>query len=220
MLLNPEERRRVDESVAALEARTGAQVVAAAIGKSDNYPEIPWKAFALGAAVTALARLLFDAARPDWVSGHATLLDAVLILGIGAALALLTIRWHGLARLFLHGTRAESEVLQHARELFLRREIFATPMRHGILVLVSVFERRVVILPDSGLQAILTAADLDPVIATMTPLLAQGRLVDALCKGVSALEKLLAARGLHPTGNEGAGLADDVIEEDDDGARR
>jgi putative membrane protein len=117
MHLSPEDRGRIDQCVAAFEAHTGAQVVTALVDKSDNYPEIPWKAFALGASVTALLRLLSDLARPDWQSGYGTLFDAVLILGVGAALALVTVRWHAFARIFLHGARAEAEVMQHARVL-------------------------------------------------------------------------------------------------------
>lgn len=219
MHLSTEERRRIDQSVAAFEAHTGAQVVTAVVGKSDNYPEIPWKAFALGASITALVGLLLDQARPDWLSGYGTLFDAVLILGVGAALALVTIRWHGFARMFLHGARAETEVMQQARVLFLRHEVFGTPMRNGVLILVSIFERRVVILPDTGLHGQIGDAELHPVIARMTPLLAEGKVCDALCGGVTEVEALLVAKGFRATGNQGAGLPDAVIQESGGDAR-
>jgi putative membrane protein len=219
MHLSTEERRRIDQCVAAFETHTGAQVVTAVVGQSDNYPEIPWKAFALGASVTALLRLLLDLARPDWLTGYGTLFDAVLILGVGATLALVTIRLHAFARMFLHGTRAETAVIQHARLLFLRHEVFATPMRNGVLILVSTFERRVVILPDTGLHAQIGDAELHPIIDRMTTLLAEGKVCDALCRGVTAVEALLAGMGFHATGNEGAGLPDAVIEVSGDDAR-
>lgn len=219
MHLSTEERRRVDQRVAAFEAHTGAQVVTAVVDKSDNYPEIPWKAFALGASIAALLRLLLDLARPDWLSGYGTLFDAVLILGAGAALALATVPLQPFARMFLHGARAETEVMQHARGLFLRHEVFATPMRNGVLILISLFERRVVILPDTGLHTRIGDAELHPIIARMTPLLAAGKVSDALCNGVTEVEALLAAMGFHATGGEGAGLPDAVIEESGDDAR-
>jgi putative membrane protein len=219
MHLSTEERRRIDQCVVAFEAHTGAQVVTAVVEKSDNYPEIPWKAFALGASVTALLRLLLDLARPDWLTGYGTLFDAVLILGVGAALALVAIHWHAFARMFLHGARAETEVTQHARVLFLRHDVFATPSRNGVLILVSIFERRVVILPDTGLHAQIGDAELHPVIARMTPLLAADKVCDALCRGVTDLEALLTGMGFHATGNEGAGLPDAMIVEGCDDAR-
>ena len=219
MHLNADERRRIDRCVADCEARTGAQVVTAVVGKSDNYPEIPWKAFALGVSLTALVRLALDVAHPDWLTGYGTLSGVVLILGAGAALALGTIRWHVLARIFLHGTRAETEVMQNAQALFLRHEAFATPLRNGVLILVSIFERRVVIFPDVGLRAHLGDEDLQPAIAKMTPLLAADNVGEALCQGVRAVEALLVARGVRATGNEGGGLPDATIEEGGSDAR-
>jgi putative membrane protein len=219
MQLSPDERRRVDQCVAAFEVHTGAQVVTAVVDKSDNYPEIPWKAFALGASVAALFRLLLDLARPDWLTGYGTLFDAVLILGVGAALALATMRSHSFARMFLHGHRVETEVMQHARAVFLRHEVFATTMRNGVLILISLFERRVVILPDTGLHARIGDTELHPIIARMAPLLVEGKVADALCKGVTEVEALLTAMGVHATGTEGAGLPDTIIEESGDDAR-
>ncbi len=87
-----------------------------------------------------------------------------------------------------------------------------------MLILVSIFERRVVILPDTGLHAQIGGGGLQPVIGTMTALLAEGSVCDALCGGIAGVEALLAAREIHATGNEGAGLPDAVIEESGDDA--
>ena len=38
------------DGAARVEARTGAQLVTAIVARSDAYVELPWKAFALGAA--------------------------------------------------------------------------------------------------------------------------------------------------------------------------
>ena len=45
----------IDQRIARVEARTGVQVVGAIVGRSDAYPDLVWKAFALGVAVTALS---------------------------------------------------------------------------------------------------------------------------------------------------------------------
>jgi len=214
MYLSDGDRARVDACVAAFEARTGTQAVTAVVGKSDHYPEIPWKAFALGASATALARLLQDLLHPDWLTAGGTLLDAVLVLGVGAALALATLRAHAFARLFLNAHRAEAETLQHAQVLFLRHEAFATPRRDAVLILVSLFERRVVILPDTGLRARIDDAALRPVLARMTPLLAAGKVGDALCEGLNGVGELIGAGA-----GTGSGLPDATIEERGDDAR-
>ena len=63
------------------------------------------------------------------------------------------------ARLFLAAHRRDLEVRQHAQSLFLTRELFATRARTGVLILVSLFERRIEILPDTGLHARVSEAD-------------------------------------------------------------
>ena len=174
MFLNQAEIADVDARIAAIEAATGVEVVAAVIGKADAYPELPWTAFALGASLAALGAVVADALRPDWLPANATLLVAVTILGAGAACALATIVTPAFARLFLRATRRDVEVRQYARALFLERELFRTRERTGILILVSLFERRIEILPDTGFGDSVKAADWDEVVKRMTPCLRIG----------------------------------------------
>ena len=42
------------------------QLVTAVIGKADSYVELPWKAFALGAALAGLVLVVADALSPRW----------------------------------------------------------------------------------------------------------------------------------------------------------
>src|SRR5206468_3641109 len=84
--------------------------------------------------------------------------QAAIILAAGAASALLAVFVPAFARLFLRKVRAEVEVRQYAQSMFLDRHVFAAPGRRGVLVLVSLFERRIEILADAGFRDRLTAA--------------------------------------------------------------
>lgn len=213
LFLTRAEADAIDARIAAVETRTGAQVVAAVVGKADSYAELPWKAFALGAGLAALVLVLADALWPDWVTAHTALLHAVAILGAGAASALTTVFVPPFARLFLGRARRDLEVRQYAQALFLTRELFKTRDRTGILVLVSLFERRVEILPDTGLQDRVSASDWSRVIESMAPRLRAVRPADALLVGLGALEALLVARGLRTGAAGGDQLPDRPIEE-------
>lgn len=48
--------------------------------------------------------------------------------------------------------RAEAEVRQHAQAMFLERGVFQTRDRTGLLLMISLFEHRIVILPDAVAQ--------------------------------------------------------------------
>jgi len=200
MSLSDTDRKEIAERAERLEARTGVQVAAAVVGRCDAYPEIPWKAFALFSGLSLLAASLWH---PDAVLGGLTFL-----LG-GAAAALATVFLPGFARLFLDAARREAETRQYAAAFFLANGLSRTQRRRAILLLVGVFERSVVVLPDSGLA--LAEAELQEVIARMTPQLAAGRVAPALREGLDALEALLAAKGYAGGGTDE--IAQEVFEE-------
>ena len=203
MNLSETDRKSIAERSERLEARTGVQVVATVVGRCDAYPEIPWKAFALCSGLAFLAGMLWH---PDAVLGGLT------FLGAGAAAALATVFLPAFARLFVDAARRDAETRQYAASFFLSNDLSRTQRRSAILVLVGVFERTVVILPDSGIRDRIAEADLQEVIARMTPQLAAGRIAPALRDGLDALEALLAARGF--AGGAGADeIAQEVIEE-------
>ncbi|MDT3734678.1 MAG: TPM domain-containing protein [Denitratisoma sp.] len=201
MNLSETGRKEIAERAERLEARTGVQVAAAVVGRCDAYPEIPWKAFALCSALAALAAI-------------ALLQNAVLagltFLGAGAAAALAAVFIPPFARLFLDAARRETETRQYAESFFLDRNLGRTENRNAILVLVGLFERSVVVLPDSGLR--LGEAELQEIVARMTPQLAAGQVAPALRAGLDALEALLVAKGFG--GGAGADeIAQEVFEE-------
>lgn len=192
-ILTDQERIELDRRVADTEKRAGAQIVLAVVKRSDTYAELPWKAFALGAAVAGSGTVLLDLLRPEWNSGVAVLFAVVATLAAGAACALLCVAVPGFARFFLDAHRREVEVRQYAHSLFLSREVFATRGRIGVLLLVSTFERQVVLLPDTGLAKRLSREAMHDIVARMTAALAGGQVCLALENGLQGLEEHLAA---------------------------
>lgn len=211
MHVTEQEQSQINELVAEAEAKSGAQMLIAIVAKTDAYPEIPWKAFAIGAAVAALLVMMDAFYRQDWPSVHPGF-EAAVVLGAGATLALLTVFAPPFARLFLHRLRAEAEVRQYAQAMFLERGVFQTRERVGVLLLISLFEREVVILPDVGVRRHLADAQIVTVIAPMRPLLARQRIVAACAAGLTALAAVLQDKLLPPAaaGNE---LPDSVVQE-------
>lgn len=200
MMLSDADRKSIAERAERLEARTGVEVVVAVVGRCDAYPEVPWKAFALFSALGALAAaVLQQGAVPAGLT--------FLVSGATAALAAIFIP--PFARLFVGRERREAETRQYAAAHFLDRGVSRTERRNAILVLVGLFERCVVVLPDAGVP--LGEAELRHVVARMTPRPAAGRIAEALRDGLDALEALLAAKGF--TGGGRDEIAQEVFEE-------
>lgn len=200
MKLTAQERAMIAATVAALEARTGAQVVAAVVGKADSYPEAPWKAFALGASAAALALALWQLAGNGWVADSALAAHVLIIPGSGALLALLATLFLPVARLFVDAARREGEVMQFAQALFFRRGLDRTHARVGILLLVSLFERRVVILADEGFDGRIAASDWKALTSRIALLLRHAGTASAVRAGLDAMLALLLERGYRGPG--------------------
>jgi putative membrane protein len=211
MQLTEQERSIIAARVAALESRTGAQVVTAVVGKSDSYPEAPWKAFALGAGAAALTVVVWHLAGGDWPADLSRMAHVLVILGSGAFLALLTILWSPFARLFIDRIRRDVEVTQFAQSLFFRRGLDRTRGRVGILLLVSLFERKVVLLADEGFEGRIDAPDWGVLTRRITLLVQHASTAIALRAGLDGMEAMLLERGFCAPG-EGNELPNAVLE--------
>jgi uncharacterized membrane protein len=215
MYLSPAQAQSIERRIATIEARSGVQVLVALIGRCDAYPEIRWKAFALGVALAALAVVGVDLARPAWSAG---LIEAVVaILAVGGANALLAqyLPWYG--RRFVRHNRAQAEAQDYAEALFLEKSLFATPHRATVLMLLGLFERVVVVHPDAGLAGRVGPDDWRRVVDAVAPRLADGDRQAGIESGLKALEDVLErvpgpGSGL-ASGGTGNALPDRPIEE-------
>ena len=117
---------------------------------------------------------IFTGFSPGLVTETLILFPVAIILATGTIFVFLTILFQGFARLFLSDSRRETEMMQYAESLFLSRELFATEDRRGILLLVSQFERKVVILPDKGVRDRLSIEVMNNIISKMKQYLRTG----------------------------------------------
>lgn len=202
----------IEARIRAFEARTGAEAVTAIVDRSDHYHGLRWRAFALGVALAALLVVVLELLRPDWMTAHAILVAAATILGAGLACALLATMFPAFERLFLQRERAEAEARARARSLFLARELFATPERNGVLLLVSRFERAAVVFGDTAYAGRVDAGEWQAIVDAMTPPFREGDIRRAFTVGLDALESLLVARGFRGDGGPGNVLPDRPLE--------
>jgi putative membrane protein len=203
----------IEKRVARIERRAGVQVVVSVVGKCDAYVELPWKAFAMGAALAGLALVVLDALRPGWITRDTVLVHVIVLLAAAGASALLAVFVPDYARLFLRRSRRDAETQAYARSVFLRRELFATPRRDAVLLMMSRFERSVTILPDRGLDETVAPREWDAVIARMLPTLAARRVAEALLQGLDGIEQVLLAKGHRPA-TSGNRFPDRPVDED------
>lgn len=210
-VLSENDKDLLEKKVTLAEEQSRSQIVLATVIRSDSYAEIPWKAFGLGVSVSGLLSLTGNLLFTSRIQGMAVLISVVAMLATGAAMALLTILIPVFARLFLNDSRAETETRQYAESLFLSRQLFLTKHRTGILLLISLFEKKVVIIPDKGIIDHVSNADIQKIITMMKAPLGRNEFRLSMEIAVDELTRIiepLTDNGI--TGNE---LSNRVIEE-------
>jgi len=138
-------KRQSAESVKRVEAQTSAEVVVAVRKRSGQYGVL---AYHFGAGLAALV-VLFLLVSPEVYSVGVIALNGVLALILGALVAA---NLDSVLRLLARPTTLARNVNGAARAAFFDLGISRTSGRSGILVYVSLFERRCVVLPDIGLD--------------------------------------------------------------------
>lgn len=187
--LRAEDLAAVEAAVREAEAASGGEIVPYVVDASDAYPGAAWMAAALGAVAAPLVAAGLVAWLDLW--GVWPLWMTLPPLA-GAGVGWLAARWvEPLRRALVPAPVAERRVAQRAAAAFLDEEVFLTRERTGILLFVSLFEHRVMVLADAGINRRVPAGAWDEVVADTVAGLRAGRHGAALAAGVARLGELL-----------------------------
>lgn len=211
-MLSEADKQALTARVARVEAATGTQVVTAVVDKADDYPELVWTAFALGAVLAALVVVAVDTFHPEWMSAHVALWNVTPVLAAGAASALAAVFVPDYARLFLRAARRDREVRQYAQCLFLDHDLCRTRARTAVLLLVARFERKVELCADTGFGERVSSIDWHSVVDATTAGLARGDCAGALMAGLARIEEILRERGYVSDGTAADEIPDAPLE--------
>jgi putative membrane protein len=89
-----------------------------------------------------------------------------------------------LRRLVVPSSVLTERVRQRASEAFLAEEVFRTRDRTGILIFLSLFERRVVVRADRGLDDVVTTPEWEEIVDGIAAGMREGRPGPALAEGI------------------------------------
>lgn len=188
------DREAIRAATADAERRTAGELVVYVVERCDPHPELTWKGAliggAVGAACAAVAVRLFGGwGAPDY-----------LWLLIGLQLGLLTgwlaSKFAGLARWLIGGETLSSRARGRAAAAFLEEKVFATAERTGILIFVALFEHRVLVLADEGIEERVAAGAWDEIAAHIAAGIRAGAPAAALVDAVGRCSELLGAHGI------------------------
>jgi putative membrane protein len=171
--LTEEDLKKISAAVMAAELKTGGEIVPMVAADSDDYPEVPWRCGFILVSLLWMTLTVLSLAGVNltpaalfrlWDTGDnpltgspvvfVTLLSALVYLA-GFFLSFLS----PVRRLFVTRKRSAGEVRQAAMEAFLDSNVHVTKGHTGILIYLSLFERRVEIIADQGIHKALPDPD-------------------------------------------------------------
>jgi putative membrane protein len=194
-LFSPSDLEAVAEAARVAERRTSAELVPYVVEQSDTYDGPLWKGAAAGAVLGGLAAGLLHLAAGYW--GGNPLLWTSLPTAAGALVGFMLV-WllPALRRALIDSETLQSRVLRRAQGAFLEEQVFLTRERTGILLFVSLFERRVVVLGDAGINAKVVPETWDAIAEEVARGIRRGRAAEAICRALGECAELLERHGL------------------------
>lgn len=199
----------VQAAVREAEERTSGEIVPYVVEQSDDYPTAAWKGAALGALLFPMAALALYRWSSLWGLhlGYWIALPAPL----GAAVGYLLSDWLPPVRRWMAGEPVlESRARRRAAVAFVDQEVFKTRDRTGILLFLSLFERRVVLLADAGIHQKVEAGKWDEITRRLAEGIRQGRPGPALVEAVRACGEVLEQHGVERRHDDTDELANEL----------
>lgn len=189
--LTEQEQQRVTEATRQAEARTSGEIVPMIISASHDYP----LAAVVGAVVIALPLALLLTpfiSAPLWLGHHEMWIFLLLFSLFALPTHALTRRIPALKRLFLNRNQIDEEVREAAVTAFFSEKLYKTRQENGILLFISVLERRVWILADSGINNLISPEQWQEIVAHISSGIRQKRQCDAICEAIQQVGDILA----------------------------
>jgi putative membrane protein len=188
--LTPSERENIKNTVAAAEQTTSGEIVVMVVPASYHYPI----ANLLGATAISLplSLILTPLAGEFMWMGPQNMWVFLGIFSLLFAGFYITVKQiSGLKRLFLSKKEIEEEVEEAALTSFYKHQLYKTRDETGVLLFVSVFEHKVWVLADRGINEKLPPDTWDKIVSQMISGIKEKRQAEAICKAVEAVGRIL-----------------------------
>lgn len=188
--LTPEQRQKVTAAVQAAEKKTSGEIVPMIVSESHSYPVAPIiGGVFFGVPMALLSARLFGGLL--WLGTDNMWLFLIffcLYYGFGYFSVRKLPR---LKRYFLSPARADIAVQEGAAAAFFSEALHNTRDDNGILLYISVFERRVWVLGDHGINDRIEPQAWQEVVDLVTRGIRQGTPCQAICDGIERIGSIL-----------------------------
>ena len=180
-----EEQERIRQAVIAAEAKTSGEIVPMLVTASGRYAEVEMRGMVFGLIIGTLLEFTFY---DPWLALHAQALWPLAGSLIGFLVSIIpAVKTRLIAR-----ERIAEAVHLRTLAAFTAHGLHYTKAHTGILIMASLFERRVVVLADKGINDKCPPGTWDQVVQTVTSGLKSGAGCEGFCKAIAQCGEILA----------------------------
>jgi putative membrane protein len=207
------ERERIKQTVQQAERGTKGEIVPMIVPASALYREAGYRAGLILSLLTLAVLLTLEMywLPWGWHAGNAgwLMLAVVIAYGIGQWLGTVS----SIIRLVTSRERMAYKVKLRAEQAFYQHGLHNTKDRTGILILISLLEKRVHVLADRGINDRVPPGTWDGLVNGILDGIRAGNATDAICEAIAKCGALLSQVSPAGSGDNPDELPDNLIQE-------
>jgi putative membrane protein len=190
--LTQAEQDKISAIVQQMEQQTSGEIVPMIVSESHAYPT----AMICGASILALPLALFLMPITGgllWLGSQNVWVFLALFMTLYGFFYELIQRVTWLKRLFLSRKQVEAEVAEEALTCFFTEKLYKTRDENGILLFISLLERKVWVLADSGINNRIDPQQWQGIIDLITRGIKEKRQFEAICEAIRQIGSILTS---------------------------
>lgn len=177
---SPKDLEDIKNEVRAAELKTSGEIVPVVLPMSAHYSWVASSTALIGLMLATLMAILLRFLHPFFWEGE----SLIFLQSMGGVLGYLVGKFSGIIRIVVGKDRMAIEVHKTAMAEFMRFGLHETKERTGVLIFISLLERRAEIIGDKGIHSIVGEAfwknELDRLVAGMRSHQSSKALIDVI----------------------------------------
>ncbi len=213
-LLTNEEKEKISTIIQEAEKKTSGEIVIFVVHESDDYIESHLKS-ALFFNLLSVLFIFSIQVFPVDLYYNFDLYSSSLLIFTATAFGFILCYIPFFKKLFISKADIDKKVNDRAKLAFLDREVFKTKQRTGILIFLSFFEKKVVVLADSGIHQKVKQESWQEVVKLIINGIHNNDLASGIKEAVHYCGNLLETSGLTISRDDQNELSNEIIEKND-----
>jgi putative membrane protein len=203
---------RIKAAVADAENKISGEIVPVIVERSGNYSIANYKggvflAVFVFAVMVVLDRYVIDASLTLY---YDPLFIFTIVMVSGAIGAVIPNISSSFKRWLVSREDMDESCRESAENAFLEEEIFNTRHRTGIMIFISFFEHKVIVMADRGISKVVEQKAWDEIVAELVANIRSDKVVEGMEAGIRKCGEILLEKGFHKTSDDINELRDDL----------